>query len=61
MQLIVDKLNHQLTGEIIMKQISEEKLKELENYLVELPAKFAIPLMNFLKENLVDVATKEVE
>ena len=38
-----------------MKQISDEKLKELETYLLELPAKIAIPVMNFLKENLQEV------
>jgi hypothetical protein len=44
-----------------MKQIilNEDQIKELDNYLAELPFKFANPILQFLSKNLKDVEEKE--
>jgi len=44
-----------------MRQIilNEDQIKELENYLGEMPFKFANPIIQFLANNLKEVEEKE--
>ena len=44
-----------------MRQVilNEDQIKELENYLGELPMKYANPIIQFLAKNLKEVEEKE--
>ena len=46
-----------------MRQIilNEDQIKELENYLGELPMKFASPILQFLGKNLKEIEPAAVE
>lgn len=41
--------------------LNEEQLKQLENYLIELPFKFAQPILQLLSQNVVEEEIKEEE
>ena len=38
--------------------LNEEQLKQLENYLIELPYKFAEPILQLLSQNVVEEEIK---
>ena len=41
--------------------LNEEQLKQLENYLIELPFKFAQPILQLLSQNVVEEEVKQEE
>ena len=41
--------------------LNEEQLKQLENYLIELPFKFAQPILQLLSQNVVEEEIKQEE